>query len=101
VTLSRKGSKKENQVLVHWMYKNEKTWQQESGVLPQLQGHYDAPVLKEMKKKKRKQRRKVKYINVKKCNTGASTYYLIISRTSSMNTVKRLTNILGSFVSNL
>jgi hypothetical protein len=58
-------------------------------------------VLKEMKKKKRKQRRKVKYINVKKCNTGASTYYLIISRTSSMNTVKRLTNILGSFVSNL
>jgi hypothetical protein len=51
VTLSRKGSKKEKQVLVHWMYKNEKTWQQESGVLSQLQGHYDALVLKELKKK--------------------------------------------------
>jgi hypothetical protein len=62
VTLSRKGSKKEKQVLVHWMYKNEKTWQQESGVLPQLQGQYDVLVLKEMKKKKSKQRRKVSNI---------------------------------------
>jgi hypothetical protein len=52
VMLSRKGTKKENQVLVHWMYKNEKTWHQESGVSPQLQDHYDALVLKEMKKKK-------------------------------------------------
>jgi hypothetical protein len=39
VTLSKKTCKKEKQVLVHWLYKNEKTWQRESDVLPQLQGH--------------------------------------------------------------
>jgi hypothetical protein len=60
VTLSRKGSKKEKQVLVQWMYRNEKTWQQESGVLPQLQGHYDALVLKEMKKKQKQTKKKGK-----------------------------------------
>jgi hypothetical protein len=60
VMLSRKGSKKEKQVLVHWMYKNEKTWQHESGVLPQLQGHYDALVLKEMKKKQKQTKKKGK-----------------------------------------
>jgi hypothetical protein len=33
--------KKEKQVLVHWLYKNEKTWQREAEVLPQLQVHYE------------------------------------------------------------
>jgi hypothetical protein len=60
VTLIRKGSKKKKQVLVHWMYKNEKTWQQESGVLPQLQGYYDALVLKGMKKKQKQTKKKGK-----------------------------------------
>jgi hypothetical protein len=42
------------------MYKNEKTWQQESGVLPQLHGHYDALVLQEMKKKQKQTKKKGK-----------------------------------------
>jgi hypothetical protein len=33
--------KKEKQVLVHWLYKNEKTWQRDAEVLPQLQVHYE------------------------------------------------------------
>jgi hypothetical protein len=39
--------KKEKQVLVHWLYKNEKTWQREAEVLPQLQVHYEDLLVRE------------------------------------------------------
>jgi hypothetical protein len=54
VTLSNKTCKKEKQVLVHWLYKNEKTWQQEADVLPQLQGHYKVLLLREKEKRMKK-----------------------------------------------
>jgi hypothetical protein len=54
VTLSKKTCKKEKQVLVHWLYKNEKTWQREADVLPQLQGHYEVLLLREKETKMKK-----------------------------------------------
>jgi hypothetical protein len=54
VTLSKKTCKKEKQVVVHWLYKNEKTWQQEAGVLPQLQGHYEVLLLREKETRMKK-----------------------------------------------
>jgi hypothetical protein len=54
VTLSKNACIKEKQVLEHWLYKNDKTWQREADVLPQLQGHYEVLILREKERRMKK-----------------------------------------------